>query len=107
MRYVVYSLILTLWLPPAYTLILGLVLPRMRGIIFSTYLIIMTLLGQGIGPYIVGIVSDRNGGDLARAIVAINWVAPVIVLLLLIVMKRYHKDEASVIERARRGGEEL
>ncbi|QZH76503.1 MAG: MFS transporter [Erythrobacter sp.] len=106
-RYVVYSLILTLWLPPTYTLILGLVLPRMRGIMFSTYLIIMTLLGQGLGPYVVGIVSDRNGGDLARAIMAINWVAPVIALLLVVVMLRYKKDEASVIDRARRGGEEL
>ncbi len=107
MRYVAYSLILTLWLPPIYTLILGLVLPRMRGIIFSTYLIIMTLLGQGLGPYVVGIVSDRNGGDLASAIVTINWVAPVIVLLLVIVLLRYRGDEDSVLGRARRGGEEV
>ena len=107
LRYVAYSLVLTLWLPPVYTLILGLVLPRMRGIIFSTYLIIMTLLGQGLGPYVVGIVSDRNGGDLARAIISINWVAPVIVLLLVIVLLRYRKDEDSVLHRARRGGEEV
>ena len=101
------SLILTLWLPPIYTLILGLVLPRMRGIIFSTYLIIMTLLGQGLGPYVVGIVSDRNGGDLASAIITINWVAPVIVLLLVIVLLRYRSDEDSVLDRARKGGEEV
>jgi MFS family permease len=107
LRYIVYSLILTMWLPPVYTLILGLVLPRMRGIVFSTYLIIMTLLGQGLGPYVVGIVSDRNGGDLARAIMSINLVAPVIVLLLVIVMRRYRTDEASVLDRARRGGEEI
>ena len=107
LRYVVYSLILTLWLPPIYTLILGLVLPRMRGIIFSTYLIIMTLLGQGLGPYVVGIVSDRNGGDLASAIITINWVAPVIVLLLVIVLLRYRSDEDSVLDRARKGGEEV
>ena len=75
-RFVIYSLILTLWLPPTYTLILGLVLPRMRGMMFSTYLIIMTLLGQGLGPYAVGIVSDRNGGDLGQAMIAVNWVVP-------------------------------
>ncbi len=107
LRYVIYSLILTLWLPPIYTLILGLVLPRMRGIIFSTYLIIMTLLGQGLGPYVVGIVSDRNGGDLASAIISINWVAPVIVLLLVIVLLRYRGDEDGVLGRARKGGEEV
>ncbi|MES2698840.1 MAG: MFS transporter, partial [Pseudomonadota bacterium] len=56
-RFSIYSIILTLWLPPAYALMLGLVLPRMRGITFSTYMIIQTLLGLGIGPYLVGIVA--------------------------------------------------
>jgi len=106
-RFTIYSLILTLWLPPTYTLILGLVLPRMRGIIFATYLIIMTLLGQGLGPYVVGIVADRNGGDLGRAVMSINAVAPVIVILLIIVLIRYRRDEASVLERARAGGEQV
>lgn len=104
-RYILYSLILTLWLPPLYTLVLGLVLPRMRGIVFSAYLIIMTILGQGMGPYLVGIVSDRMGGKLALAIMSVNVVAPVIVVLLLIVLKRYKADEASVLSRARAGGE--
>ncbi len=106
-RFTFYSLILTLWLPPTYTLILGLVLPRMRGIIFSTYLIIMTLLGQGLGPYAVGIVSDRNGGDLGLAIMSVNAVSPVIAIILIIVLFRYRKDEASVLERARAGGEPI
>jgi len=107
LRFTFYSLILTLWLPPTYTLILGLVLPRMRGIIFSTYLIIMTLLGQGLGPYAVGIVSDRNGGDLGLAIMSINAVSPVIGIILIIVLFRYRRDEASVLERARAGGEPI
>ena len=106
-RFVIYSLILTLWLPPIYTLILGLVLPRMRGIVFSTYLVVMTLLGQGLGPYAVGIVSDRNGGDLGDAVIAVNAVCPVIVLLLIIVAIRYRRDEATVLDRARRGGEKV
>jgi len=104
-RFTFYSLILTLWLPPTYTLILGLVLPRMRGIIFSTYLIIMTLLGQGLGPYAVGIVSDRSGGDLGLAIMSINAVSPIIVGILIIVLIRYRRDEATVLTRARAGGE--
>lgn len=106
-RYTIYSLILTLWLPPTYTLILGLVLPRMRGIVFSTYLIIMTLVGQGFGPYLVGIVSDRNGGNLGQAIMSVNVVGPLIVAILLIVLWRYKRDEASVLERARAGGEKI
>jgi len=105
LRFCVYSLILTLWLPPLYAQLLELVLPRMRGITFSTYTIVMTLLGLGMGPYFVGIVSDRNGGDLGQAIMSINIVAPAIVLILLFVLLRVNRDEASVIDRARAAGE--
>ncbi len=105
LRFITYSLILTLWLPPVYALMLGLVLPRMRGITFSTYTIIMTLLGLGIGPYFVGIVSDQNGGDLGQAIMSINVLAPFAVVFLLIVLWRVKHDEASMMDRARAGGE--
>ena len=106
-RFVIYSLILTLWLPPAYALMLGLVLPRMRGITFSTYMIIQTLLGLGLGPYFVGIISDQNGGDLAQAIISVNLVCPFIVVLLLIVIARFRKDEDSILDRARAGDENI
>ncbi|AKH43819.1 MFS family permease [Altererythrobacter atlanticus] len=107
LRFVAYSLILTLWLPPAYALMLGLVLPRMRGITFSTYTIVMTLLGLGIGPYFVGIVSDRNGGDLGQAIMSVNLLAPLAVICLLIVLMRVKRDESTMLDRARKGGEVL
>jgi MFS family permease len=106
-RFVMYSLILTLWLPPAYALMLGLVLPRMRGITFSTYMIIQTLLGLGVGPYMVGMVADRNGGDLGQAIISVNVVVPLLVLVLLVVLVRYRRDEASILDRARAGGEQV
>ncbi len=106
-RFSIYSLILTLWLPPAYALMLGLVLPRMRGITFSTYMIIQTLLGLGIGPYLVGMVADQNGGNLSQAIISVNVVGPFIVLLLAVVLLRYRRDEASILDRARSGGEEI
>lgn len=105
LRFVGYSLILTLWMPPLYSLLYDLVLPRMRGITSSTYVIVSTLLGLGMGPYFVGIVSDRNGGDLGRAIMSINIVEPVMVILLLIVLLRINKDEGLMLTRARAGGE--
>ena len=105
LRFSVYSIILTLWLPPIYSLYYDLVLPRMRGMASSTYIIVSTLLGFGMGPYFVGIVSDRNGGDLGRAIISINVVAPVIVLILVYVLTRIQRDEDSLRERARAGGE--
>ncbi|WEK48282.1 MAG: MFS transporter [Candidatus Andeanibacterium colombiense] len=104
-RFSVYSLILTLWLPPIYSLMYDLVLPRMRGITSSTYIIISTLLGLGMGPYFVGIVADRTKGDFGTAIMSINFVAPIIVVLLAIVFFRIVKDENSMMDRARSGGE--
>ena len=77
----------------------------MRGITSSTYIIISTLFGLGMGPYFVGIVSDRNAGDLGVAIPSLNVVGPVIVLILLFVLTRINRDEATVVERARAGGE--
>ena len=106
-RFSIYSLILTLWLPPIYSLYYDLVLPRMRGIASSTYIIVSTLLGLGMGPYFVGIVSDRNGGDLGQAIISINIVAPVIAVILIYVLFRINRDEASVLDRARAAGESL
>jgi MFS transporter, Spinster family, sphingosine-1-phosphate transporter len=81
------------------------VLPRMRGITMSTYIILYTILGLGIGPFAVGLISDSNGGDLAAAILAINWVAPVIVLMLVVLVLRIKRDEAAVLQHARHGGE--
>jgi MFS family permease len=107
LRFIPYSLILTLWLAPMYAQLLELVLPRMRGITFSTFMIVQTLLGLGMGPYLVGIVSDRNGGDLGQAIMSVNVVAPVIVVLLLIVLTRVNRDEASILARARAAGEQV
>jgi MFS family permease len=104
-RFTVYSIILTLWLPPVYSLLYDLVLPRMRGMTSSIYIIVSTLLGLGMGPYFVGIVSDKNGGDLAGAITSLNVVGPVIVVILLFVLTRINRDEATVLDRARAGGE--
>jgi MFS family permease len=106
-RFVLYSLVLTAWYPPLYALMFEQVLPRMRGITTSLYVIVTTLFGIGIGPFIVGMVSDANGGDLAAAILTINWVAPPIVLMLIALLVRARRDEEHLLERARAGGEVL
>jgi MFS transporter, Spinster family, sphingosine-1-phosphate transporter len=106
-RFVLYSLVLTAWYPPLYAVMFEQVLPRMRGITTSLYIIVTTLFGIGIGPFIVGMVSDANGGDLAAAILTINWVAPPIVLMLIALLVRARRDEERLLERARAGGEVL
>ena len=104
-RFVWYGLVLTGWLPPLYAIMFEQVLPRMRGIASSTYVIVSTIFGLGIGPYAVGMISDANGGNLAAAILDINWVAPVIVLMLVVLARRVQRDEGQVLQRARDAGE--
>ena len=104
-RFVLYSVVLTGWLPPLYTIMFEQVLPRMRGITSSIYVIASTIFGLGMGPYLVGMMSDANGGDLGAAILGINWVAPAIVLMLLVLARRAQRDEESILRRAGNAGE--
>ena len=79
----------------------------MRGLMTSLYLILTTILGLGIGPYLVGLIADAKGGQLAPAMLAINWVAPVIVVLLVLLALRVRRDEDGLMQRARDAGEPI
>jgi MFS family permease len=103
--FVLYSIVLCAWLPPVYATLLDLVLPRMRGVVMSFYILTMTIIGLGIGPYAVGLMSDLNGGDLGTAILNLYWIGPLIVLCLLVLLRRLPKDEARLLARAREAGE--
>lgn len=99
LRFVFYSLVLTGWLPPLYAILYDQVLPRMRGITASVYLLVATILGLGIGPYLVGMLSDATG-DLRVAMLSINAVAIPIVLLMVLIAKRAERDEQALLSRA-------
>jgi MFS family permease len=99
LRFVFYSLVLTGWLPPLYAILYDQVLPRMRGITASVYLLVATILGLGIGPYLVGMLSDATG-DLRTAMLSINAVAIPIVLLMVLIARRADRDEAALLQRA-------
>ncbi|WP_338466639.1 MFS transporter [Novosphingobium sp. ZN18A2] len=105
LRFTLYSLVLTMWLPPLYATLYDQVLPRMRGITASTYIIVSTICGLGTGPYLVGLISDAHGGDLSFAIRSVNWVGLPIAAMLLVLALRVKGDEARVVERARAAGE--
>ena len=100
-----YSLALTMWLPPIYAGFMDLALPRMRASVMSFYILTMTIFGLGLGPYTVGLVSDVNGGDLGAAILSVYWIGPVLVALIIALIWRLPKDEATVLARARAAGE--
>lgn len=103
--FVFYSLVLTMWLPPVYAALMDLVLPRMRGMVMSYYILMMTITGMGLGPYAVGMMSDVNDGRLGQAILNLYWVGPVIAVLVAVLIWRMPKDEATLIDRARAAGE--
>jgi MFS transporter, Spinster family, sphingosine-1-phosphate transporter len=99
LRFVFYSFVLTGWLPPLYAIMYDQVLPRMRGITTSTYLLVMTIIGLGCGPYVVGMISDATG-DLRFAMLCINAAAIPIVVLMLIIAMRAQRDEDALAVRA-------
>ena len=104
-RFVPYGLVLTGWLPPLYAIMFEQVLPRMRGVTASVYVVVSTIFGLGIGPFVVGMISDATGGNLAVGILSINWVAPVIIVMLIALARRAARDEACLVPRARAAGE--
>jgi MFS family permease len=103
--FTLYSVVLCMWLPPVYATLLDLVLPRMRGVVMSFYILAQTIVGLGVGPYMVGLISDLNGGDLGSAILSVYWFGPPIVIFLIILVRQLPKDEARLLERARAAGE--
>jgi MFS family permease len=106
LRFVAFSLTLTMWLPPVYAGLVDLVLPRMRGMAMSFYILTMTIVGLGLGPYAVGMISDLTG-NLAGAIGSLFWLSPLIALLTHLLVIRFPKDEGLLIARAREAGEIL
>ncbi|MEO0033327.1 MAG: hypothetical protein RIS94_3085, partial [Pseudomonadota bacterium] len=98
-RFLPYSFVLTGWLPPLYAIMYDQVLPRMRGLTASLYLLVMTILGLGVGPYVVGLLSDATG-NLRMAMLSLNVAAIPIVVLILLIGRRAQRDEAALIARA-------
>jgi MFS family permease len=98
-RFLPYAFVLTGWLPPLYAIMYDQVLPRMRGLTSSLYLLVMTILGLGIGPYVVGLLSDATG-DLRFAMLSINAAAIPIVVLMVLIGRRAVRDEAALLANA-------
>ena len=106
LRFIPFSLAVTMWLPPLYATFVNLVLPRMRGSVISCYILTMTIVGLGLGPFAVGLMSDITG-DLGQAILNLYWLSPVIALLAVVLIVIVPRGEASLIERARNAGESV
>ena len=91
-----------------------LVLPRMRAIAGAYYILVNTMIGLAMGPFVMGQLSDvfaASGMDSAEslrtAIACSLLIFGVTLVFLTLAWRHLPKDENSKIERARALGEEV
>lgn len=60
--FVIFEIASRAFTAPAYAILVTGVEPRMRGIVVSSVQAVTNLIGYGVGPLVVGVVSDRVGG---------------------------------------------
>ncbi len=93
-----------MWLGPCAATIQDLVLPRMRGTATAVFFLGTTIIGLGLGPYIVGLVSDVTG-DLRLSLMGTLVVVPLILGAIWVAIRSVPALEASLLDRARNAGE--
>jgi MFS family permease len=95
---------LTMWLAPVAATCQDQVLPRMRGTATALQFLATNLIGLGLGPYLVGLISDITG-DLRTAMLSVLLLTPIVVLLLQYAARHLKAVEATMIVRAIEAGE--
>jgi MFS family permease len=92
------------WFGVGGSTVTDLVLPRMRGSATAVYILSLTLIGQALGPFTVGLISDLTGDLRNGLVVALcaNFLAAALIVLAACYLV---EDERSLLERARRAGE--
>lgn len=92
------------WLGVGGSTVTDLVLPRMRGSATAVYILSITLLGQALGPFTVGLVSDLTG-DLRNGLVVALCANFFAAALIALAARYLVDDERSLLDRARLAGE--
>ncbi len=97
-------LFLTMWIGPVMASCQDQVLPRMRGTATALQFLATNLIGLGLGPYTLGLVSDATG-DLRLAMLTVLLTIPLTVALFVFAARRLPEAEATLLARARAAGE--
>lgn len=97
--YFVALALLTFWPPIMLATAQDLVVPRLRGVGFAVQTLSTSLIGLGLGPYVVGLVSDITG-SLRFAILGLLILLAPLLFLLVRCARLLPADEASVVSRA-------
>jgi fucose permease len=93
-----------LWLGPGISTVADLVLPRMRALASAAFLLVNTLIGLALGPYVIGRLSVASG-DLRVAMSLGLAGYAVATLFFLLASRTLERDEGTRLERARAAGE--
>lgn len=94
----------SMWIGAGAATIQDLVLPRMRATASAFYLLVITFVGLALGPYAIGLASDRLG-DLRRAMLLALGANGIALGLVLLAARSLGRDEATRATRARDAGE--
>ncbi|MFI8683885.1 MFS transporter [Brevundimonas diminuta] len=62
LAFIVFEIVSRAFTAPAYAILVTGVEPRMRGVVVSSVQAVTNLIGYGVGPLVVGVVSDQVGG---------------------------------------------
>ena len=94
-------LLLSAWPPILLATGQDLVIPRLRGTGFAIQALCTSLIGLGLGPYLVGAISDATG-DLRTAILSLLLLVPPLMFVLIRCAALLPGAERTVMERAMR-----
>ncbi|WP_240502166.1 spinster family MFS transporter [Sphingomonas panacis] len=92
------------WLAAGAATIQELVLPRMRGTATTTYFLASTMIGSGLGPYLVGKISAIQG-SLAVGIMSGLVAVPIAATCLFLCARGVERAETTKWQRASAAGE--
>jgi MFS family permease len=101
-----------MWVGCAASTVADLVLPRMRALASSFYILMNTFVGLALGPYTIGRVSDAlvAGGAspedaLRSAMLSALGIFALVTAALLAAARHVAEDERTRVDRARAAGE--
>lgn len=93
-----------MWLGPGISTIQDLALPRMRASASAFCLMLVTFIGLALGPYSVGRMSEAFG-SLRLAMFFMLGANAIAIALAIYAGRRFPRDEATRLDRARAAGE--
>lgn len=97
--YAIATFFVPMWFAPMQATTQDLVIPRLRGTAFAMYSLGPNILGLGLGPYTVGLISDASG-SLRTGVLSVLATLPVTIALLFYAARHLATDEEAAREAA-------